>query len=102
LGEGKGNRGAQIKILKIDRAEEGIVGDSRIEQDVDGSERGSGSGRGTRGRETVTARGATHPPIHVGPQRARGAWEEERGGCPFFFDHPIIVGGVGGVGVDGG
>ena len=76
LGEGKGDRGAEIKILKVDRAEDGIVGDSGVEHDVNGSEGGSGSGRGTRGGETVTARCAPHPPIHVGPQRARWAWEE--------------------------
>ncbi len=101
-GKGKGNRGAQVEVLKIDGAEEGIVGDSRVEQDGDGSERDSGSGRRTRSGETVTTRGATHSTIHVGPQRAQGAWEEERGRCPFFFDHPIVVGGVGGVSVDGG
>jgi hypothetical protein len=30
LGEGKGDRGAEIKILKVDRAEDGIVGDSGV------------------------------------------------------------------------
>jgi hypothetical protein len=30
LGEGKGDGGAEIKILKVDRAEDGIVGDSGV------------------------------------------------------------------------
>ena len=57
-------------------------------------------------REAVGVEGGQEaersPQIHVGPQRARWAWEEERRRCPLFFHHPIIIGGGGGVSVDGG
>jgi hypothetical protein len=41
--------GAKIKVGEIDGAEERVVGDNRVEEDVDGGERGELSG-GRAGR----------------------------------------------------
>ncbi len=46
--------GAKVEVGEIDGAEEGVVGDDRVEEDVDGRERGDlGGGRAGRKRRST-------------------------------------------------
>jgi hypothetical protein len=53
---GKGEVGAKIKVGEIDGAKERVVGDDRVEEDVDGRERGDlGGGGAEEGRRSPPA-----------------------------------------------
>ncbi len=48
---GRVDVGAKVEVGEIDGAEERVVGDDRVEEDVDGREKGDlGGGRAGRGR----------------------------------------------------
>ena len=90
--EGQGDGSAEIEVGEVDGAEEGIIGHHRVQNTVEGSERGSFGGRRARGQKTVTSGGASDPSFDVGPKRARGTGEKSRGRRPFFLHDPIVVG----------
>jgi hypothetical protein len=57
--------GAKVEVCEVDGAEEGVVGDDRIEEDDDGRERGDlGGGRAGRGK-TVTTRSAANTAVYA-------------------------------------
>jgi len=93
--------GAKIKVGEIDGAEEGIVGDDRVEEDVDGGERSDLSGGRTGRGKTVTTRSAANTTVYARRVAALGAGEEERSGGPLLFCHGVVVRGGGGSVVDG-
>ena len=88
--------GAKIKVGEIDGAEEGIVGDDRVEEDVDGGERNDLSGGRTGRGKTVTTRSAANTTVYTRRVAALGAGEEERSGGPLLLRHGIVVRGGGG------
>jgi hypothetical protein len=88
--------GAKIKVGEIDGAEESIVGDDRVEEDVDGGERSDLSGGRTRRGKTVTTRSAANTTVYTRRVAALGVGEEERSGGPLLLRHGIVVRGVGG------
>ncbi len=57
--------GAKVEVGEIDGTEERVVGYDRVEEDVDGRERGDlGGGRAGRGK-TVTARSAANTAVYA-------------------------------------
>ena len=91
LRKGKGDGGAEVEVGEVDDAEEGIIGHHRVEDTVEGSERGSFGGRRARGEKTVTSRGATNTSFDVSPKRAGGARVKNGGRRPFFLHDPVVV-----------
>ena len=71
--------GAKIKVGEIDGAEESIVGDDRVEEDVDGGERSDLSG-GRTGRGKVTTRSATNTTVYTRRSSAGGRGGGEKRG----------------------
>jgi hypothetical protein len=93
--------GAKVEVREIDGAKESVVGDDRVEEDVDGRKRsdlgGGGAGRG----KTVTTRSAANTTVYARRVAALGAGEEERSGGPLLLRHGVVVRGEGGGVVDG-
>jgi hypothetical protein len=88
----------KVEVGEIDGAEKGVVGDDRVEEDVDGRERGDlGGGRaGERRGETVTTRSAANTAVYarrVAALGALGAGEVERGGGPLLLRRGVVVRG---------
>ena len=75
------NRGAEVKVGEVERAEVGILRDNSVKGEVKGNE-GSDVGRGgARGGKAVTTRSSA--------RRAR----ENEGDLPLFANDPVVVGG---------
>ena len=98
---GRGERSAKIEIRQVDRAKESIVGDDRVEKDVDGGERSDLGGGGARRGKTVTTRSAANATVYARRVATLGAGEEERRGGPLLLRHGVIIRGEGGCVVDG-
>ena len=98
---GRVERSAKIKVRQVDGAKESVVGDDRVEEDVDGGERGDLGGGGARGRKTVATRSAANTTVYARRVAALGAGEEERRGGPLLLRHGVIIRGEGGGVVDG-
>ena len=100
---GRGERTAKIEIRQVDRAKESIVGDDRVEEDVDGRKRSDGRRSATTrsaqccehdglrpscssagGREGGEKRGTTSPsPRGCSTWRGRGRGGRDRGSGKF-------------------
>ena len=93
--------GSKIEIRQVNRAKESIVGDNRIEEDVDGRKRSDLGGWGAGRGKTVTARSAANTTVYARRVAALGAGEEERSGGPLLLRHGVVVRGEGGGVVDG-
>jgi hypothetical protein len=90
----RGEVGTKIKVGEIDGAKESVVGDDRVEKDVDGRERGK-LGRGGAGRS------AANTTVYARRVAALGAGEEERSGGPLLLRNGVVTRGGGGGVVDG-
>ena len=98
---GRGERSAEIEVRQVNRAKESVVGDDRVEKDVDGGERSDLGGGGARGGKTVATRSAANTTVYARRVAALGAGEEERSGGPLLLRHGVVVRGEGGGVVDG-
>jgi hypothetical protein len=85
--------GSKIEVREIDGAKESVVGDDRVEEDVDGGERGDLSGGGAGRGKTVTTRSAANTTVYARRVAALGAGEEERSGGPFLLRHGVVIRG---------
>jgi hypothetical protein len=85
----------------MDGAKESVVGDDRVEEDIDGRERGNLGGGGTGRGKTVTTRSVTNTTVYARRVAALGAGEEARSGGPLLLRHGIVIRGGGGSVVDG-
>jgi hypothetical protein len=101
LGDGKGDRGAEIEVGEVGGAKKGILRHHRIQGNVDGSEGGNVSRGRTGGGETVTSRGAANATADIVSERARRSGAEESRRSPLFLDNAVIIGGGRGVSVNG-
>ncbi len=82
-------------------AKESVVGDDRVEEDVDGRERGDLGGGGAGRGKMVTTRSAANTTADARRVAALGAGEEERSGGPLRLRHGVVIRGEGGGVVDG-
>ncbi len=77
--------GAKVEVGETDGAEEGVVGDDRVEENVDGRERGDlGGGRAGRGK-TVTTRSAANTAVYARRVAALGPGRRREAGDHFSF-----------------
>ncbi len=93
--------GVKVEVRQVNRAKESFVRHDRVEQDVDGKERGDLGGGGAGRGKTVTTRSAANTTVYTRRVAALGAGEEERSGRPLLLRHGVVIRGGGGGVVDG-
>ncbi len=77
--------GAKVKVRQVNRTKESVVGDDRVEEDVDGRKRsdlgGGGAGRG----KTVTTRSAANTTVYARRVAALEPGRRREAGNHFSF-----------------
>jgi hypothetical protein len=102
LGDGEGDRCAEIEVGEVGGAKIGILRHHRIQGNVDGRQGGNVCRGRAGGRETVTSRCAADTTTNVVAERARLAGAEKSGRSPLLLYYAVVVGWGRGVSVDGG
>ncbi len=92
--------GSKVKVRQVNRTKESVVRDDRVEEYVEGRERGDLGGGGA-GRGKTTTRSAANTTVYARRVAALGAGEEERSGGPLLLRHGVVVRDGGGSVVDG-
>jgi len=87
---------AKIKVSQVNRPEEGMSGDDRVEEKIDAGERSDVGGRGTRRLEPVTSGGAANATVNAGGEASERAGEKEGGRGPLLLGDRVKVGRGGG------